>query len=41
VWGSLGSPSAVVAFGRAMERHGIIIVAASRRRRRGTETAAS
>ena len=29
VWGSLGSPSAVTTFGRAMERHGIIIVAAS------------
>ncbi len=29
VWGSLGSPSAVAAFGPAMERHRIIIVAAS------------
>jgi len=28
-WGSLGSPSAVAAFGRVMERHGIIVVAAS------------
>jgi hypothetical protein len=25
VWGSLGLQSAVVAFGRAMERHGIIV----------------
>jgi hypothetical protein len=29
VWGSLGSLSAVAAFSRAMERHGIIIVTAS------------
>jgi hypothetical protein len=29
MWGSLGSQSAVAAFGRAMERHGIIVVAAS------------
>ena len=29
VWGSLGSQSAVAASGRAMERHGIIVVAAS------------
>jgi hypothetical protein len=29
VWGSLGSQSVVGTFGRAMERHGIIIIAAS------------
>jgi hypothetical protein len=29
VWGSLGSQSAVAAFCRAMERHGIIVVATS------------
>ena len=29
MWGSLGSQSAVAAFGCAMERHGIIVVAAS------------
>ena len=31
MWGSMGSMLAVAAFGRAMKRHGIIIIAASRR----------
>jgi hypothetical protein len=41
VRGSMGSMLAVAAFGRTMERHGIIIIAASRRQQRGTETVAS